>query len=179
MGGEQAGGTPPPSTESTGRRLSAWHVVVVMGLVGGLVGGTFAALEIVVPIWVSVVGAIGLAAIVAYSAGKRSGHEAGTAQGRVAGQAEGRRAALSARREATQKILGFINTGASGLGAFHDQVQTVAFNPPDENRLVLGAIDAEGLYVQSVDIPNNQVIAAREALGAARGACELLLSEGE
>lgn len=99
-------------------------------------------------------------------------------QGRVAGQAEGRRAALSARREAT-KILGFINTGASGLGAFHDQVQTVAFNPPDENRLVLGALDAEGLYVQSVGIPNNQVIAAREALGAARGACELLLNEGE
>jgi hypothetical protein len=55
----------------------------------------------------------------------------------------------------------------------------VAFNPPDENRLVLGALDAEGLYVQSVGIPNNQVIAAREALGAARGACELLLNEGE
>lgn len=38
MGGEQAGGTPPPSTESTGRQASAW-IVAVLGLVGGAGAG--------------------------------------------------------------------------------------------------------------------------------------------
>ncbi len=73
MGGEQAGGTPPPSTESTGRQFLAWHLVVVMGLVMGLVGGTFGALGVIVPVWVSVVGAFVLVAIFAYHAGKNVG----------------------------------------------------------------------------------------------------------
>ena len=80
MGGEQAGGTPPSSTESTGRQLSAWHVVV-MGLVGGGLGG---ALSVVVPRWVLVGGAIVLVAVavaVLAIAGKSSGQEAGTARG--------------------------------------------------------------------------------------------------
>lgn len=89
MGDEQAGGIPPPSTESTGRQLSVkyWLPVLVMAAVGG----TFGALGVVVPVFVSVGAAIILVAIVAYNAGKSSGQEAGTAQGRVAGQAEGRR----------------------------------------------------------------------------------------
>jgi len=73
MGGEQAGGTPPPSTESTGRQFLAWHLVVVMGLFSGLVSGTFVLLGVIVPRWVSVVGAFGLVAYLAYQAGKNVG----------------------------------------------------------------------------------------------------------
>ncbi len=76
MGGEQAGGTPPPSTESTGRQLSRWHVLVVIGLVGGLVGGTFGALGVIVPVWVSVGCAFVLVAFLAYNAGKNAGQGA-------------------------------------------------------------------------------------------------------
>ncbi len=41
MEDEQAGGTPPPSTESTGRQLSVWHWLSVLVVMGALVGVTF------------------------------------------------------------------------------------------------------------------------------------------
>ena len=71
MGGEQAGGTPPSSTESTGRQFLVWHLVVVGGLAGGL-GGALSVF-VFVPVWVSVVGAFVLVAIFAYQAGKNVG----------------------------------------------------------------------------------------------------------
>jgi len=51
--------------------LSAWHLVVIGVLVGGLWGVIFAgALGVIVPVWVSVGCAFVLVAVNAYHAGK-------------------------------------------------------------------------------------------------------------